>query len=233
MLQALLSVRSELDQLALKRAFETLVARHAALRTVFPTIDGEPVQFVRTHDNATIQLEDANSWTEDALRARLQAEVAKPFDLAAGPLMRVSIFGRGQHDLLLIVFHHIIVDFWSLELLLRELLTLYNAERRGWQSNLPPPKPSTRTTLTGSRVCYQDLQEPFTGTTGGRNCQESWPRSTCPWTIPGQPYRPTAAQPRLYYQRLADQAPQAVCQSRGRYAVYGAPCDTQGAASSL
>jgi amino acid adenylation domain-containing protein len=109
----------DLDAGALRRALETLVARHPALRTVFPTVGDEPVQRVLPVGEV-----DFSDGTDDPWR---------PFDLAHGPLLRVRVAG----DLLSLVVHHIVSDFWSLAVLARELGALYQGEE------LPPP-PSLR-----------------------------------------------------------------------------------------
>src|SRR4029078_7674265 len=70
---------------------------------------------------------------------RLSAVVSRrPFDLAAGPLLRPASLrlGEGEH-LLLLTFHHIVSDAWSLEVLLRELAMLYAAFSEGRPSPLP------------------------------------------------------------------------------------------------
>ena len=67
-----------------------------------------------------------------ALDAHLVAEAHRPFDLAAGPLLRVSLFRRSPREhILLLVVHHIVADLWSLAVLARELGALYAAESRG------------------------------------------------------------------------------------------------------
>ena len=72
-------------------------------------------------------------------RPRLVEEAHRPFDLEQGPLLRVSVFKRSaQEHFLLLVVHHIVIDFWSLAMLLTELGTLYPAETAGRRPLLPP-----------------------------------------------------------------------------------------------
>src|SRR4029434_10980480 len=69
---------------------------------------------------------DASLWDDDALAARLRAEVHLPFDLEHGPLLRALLFSRADEEqVLLVVAHHIVIDFWSLTILMRELGELY------------------------------------------------------------------------------------------------------------
>ncbi|HYO64056.1 MAG TPA: amino acid adenylation domain-containing protein, partial [Pyrinomonadaceae bacterium] len=132
-------ILSELDVAALRRAFQTLVNRHAALRTTFHVVDGQPVQ--RVHDDAALAFEEQDATLDDetTLRARLVESGERPFDLEHGPVLRVCLFRRpgGEHVLLLAV-HHIVADFWSLAVLTHELGALYEGERKGTPAKLAP-----------------------------------------------------------------------------------------------
>jgi amino acid adenylation domain-containing protein len=114
-------LRGPVDTDALRRSFQTLVDRHAALRTTFPIVDGEPRQ--RVAESATVWFTEENA--AEALSARLAEEARRPFDLSAGPLLRVILFRHADETVLFVAFHHIVVDLWSLGLLLEELGSLY------------------------------------------------------------------------------------------------------------
>jgi amino acid adenylation domain-containing protein len=133
-------VQGPLHGPALHRAFQALVGRHASLRATFNTIDGEPVQHIKEHAQIDFVEEDAVDWTEARVRDRLMEEAQRSCDLDQGPLLRVSLFKRSALDyILLIVVHHIAVDFWSLAILMRELKQHYEAERRGVSLELKRP----------------------------------------------------------------------------------------------
>lgn len=132
-------LQTELDIAALRQAFQTLVGRHAALRTTFPAPHGEPVQHIHPQAELYFQAEDASAWDDAAIHERLSAEAHRPFDLAQGPLWRVYLFSRSPHEhILLLVVHHIVADFWSLALLAQELGKLYQAEQHHSSAALPP-----------------------------------------------------------------------------------------------
>jgi acyl-CoA synthetase (AMP-forming)/AMP-acid ligase II/acyl carrier protein len=126
-------VRAELDSEALRRAFQSLTMRHAALRTTFEAgEDGTPWQRVHEYVEVTFAEEDASTWTEAALRARLVEEAHRPFDLEHGPLLRINLFRRSTREhILQLTLHHIVTDFWSLGILMRELGAFYEAEKSG------------------------------------------------------------------------------------------------------
>ncbi|WP_157251540.1 non-ribosomal peptide synthetase/type I polyketide synthase [Nonomuraea typhae] len=100
-----------LDRLALERALNALVARHESLRTTFAADEDGPRQVVA--GTVTIELADAPDTT--------------PMDLTAGPLIRAHLLREGpERHVLHLTLHHIVADAWSLDVLRRELSTLYN-----------------------------------------------------------------------------------------------------------
>ncbi|HEX8245983.1 MAG TPA: condensation domain-containing protein, partial [Longimicrobium sp.] len=131
----------ELDADALERALAELVRRHEALRTVFPAVDGQPVQRILSpgfhlprHDLAALP-DDARAFEAERI---LREPFATPFDLARGPLFRAVLvrLGDDEHRFALSM-HHLVSDGWSLGVLLGELSALYTAFSRGEPSPLP------------------------------------------------------------------------------------------------
>ncbi len=130
-------VKSHLDHEALRRALQRLTARHASLRTTFHESPGGPVQ--KIHETAEISLheEDASTWSGTVLHERLTAEVNRPFNFEEGPLLRVSLFQKERDEhILLVVIHHIVSDFWSFAIIMKELSALYAAELNGKSAQL-------------------------------------------------------------------------------------------------
>ncbi len=133
-------VRSPIDVDAFRRAGQTMVDRHPSLRTTFEERDGTLLQ--RVHETIAFPFEviDASSWSEETLRARLEDEAHRPFDLEHGPLLRLSLFTKSSNDhVLLMAVHHIIGDFWSLVLVIEEMRALYPAECNHRPVSLPAP----------------------------------------------------------------------------------------------
>ncbi|HEV3049100.1 MAG TPA: condensation domain-containing protein, partial [Longimicrobium sp.] len=138
-----LRLRGELDRGALLRALDRIVARHEALRTTFPTVDGEPVQHIAPVEESGIRLVEhdfrASAYAEDKLRRLVQDEAGAPFDLAHGPLVRGRLIRMAADDnVLLLTMHHIVSDGWSAGVLSREMAALYTAFTRGEPDPLPP-----------------------------------------------------------------------------------------------
>jgi aspartate racemase len=131
-------LRSEVDVSAVQQSFQILLRRHATLRTTYPLRHGRPSQSIA--QDAQVNFESislkAASW--DACQDRLLVEIRRPFDLERGPIMRVRLFSRSARDhLLVLVVHHIAIDFWSLGVLLSEFRELYPAVQAGTPIPLP------------------------------------------------------------------------------------------------
>jgi amino acid adenylation domain-containing protein/non-ribosomal peptide synthase protein (TIGR01720 family) len=134
-----LRIKAKPDGAALRSAFQSLVERHAALRTTFSAVQGRAVQYLHEEAKASFETVDASLWDDAALAERLRDEAHLPFDLEHGPLLRAVLFRRADDEqVLLLVAHHIVIDFWSLAILMRELGALYRAATNGTTATLGP-----------------------------------------------------------------------------------------------
>ncbi|MBI3688914.1 MAG: amino acid adenylation domain-containing protein [Actinobacteria bacterium] len=129
---------------ALDMALRAVADRHPALRTVFPLVDGEPRQQVLPPGTHGIRLRVVDLAAADATRLNSLLDVAarEPFDLATGPLVRVTLV-RTDPELavLLVCLHHIACDGWSMRIIYDELAACYAAHRAGTTPQLPPALP--------------------------------------------------------------------------------------------
>ena len=126
----------------LAASLDEIAARHEILRTTFTAIDDTPLQIVAPVlrlDPPVIDLGGLPAGRrEPEARRQLDAEMARPFDLAAGPLARALLVRlEAEHHLALFNLHHIVSDGWSLGLLTYELGALYRAFAAGQPSPLP------------------------------------------------------------------------------------------------
>jgi acyl-CoA synthetase (AMP-forming)/AMP-acid ligase II/NAD(P)-dependent dehydrogenase (short-subunit alcohol dehydrogenase family)/acyl carrier protein len=136
-LPAAVRLRGALDLNALRAALNGVATRHEALRTVFPTRDGAPIQVVRAPASVPLTVGDVAD--EDELRRRALEEARRPFSLTERPCWRVVLFRLGPQDhVLLGVWHHLIWDGWSIGVFTRELAALYDAEVAGVDAELAP-----------------------------------------------------------------------------------------------
>jgi amino acid adenylation domain-containing protein len=138
---AAVRITGPLDPGALERGLSAMVRRHESLRTTFVASDGTPQQVIAPDLPLSLQTADLTGLqpADREAQARRQAidQARRPFDLAQGPLARVSLLrlGESQHVALL-TMHHLITDGWSFGLAATELAALYAADRQGLPSPL-------------------------------------------------------------------------------------------------
>ncbi len=138
----LVRIRGKLDVALLERTFNEIIRRHEILRTVFPTVDGQPVQEVREPFEIKIPVIDLSGIAEGARAGRTAeltlAEGQKRFDFVKGPLIRLSLLKLKEEEYLLMsTEHHFIHDGWTQGVLLKEFITIYRAFSAGKPSPLP------------------------------------------------------------------------------------------------
>ncbi|WP_308580912.1 condensation domain-containing protein, partial [uncultured Pseudomonas sp.] len=131
-----LRLSGRLDKAALQRSFDTLVARHESLRTRLDLQEEQRSQHLLAHG----VIEIAESAVDEArLKARVEAEIARPFDLQQGPLLRVSLMALSEEEhVLVLVQHHIVSDGWSMGVMVQELMQLYSAYSQDQACTLAP-----------------------------------------------------------------------------------------------
>jgi len=126
----LLNYSGALNISALERSLNELRRRHEILRTTFTVIDGEPYQTVQPFTEAALAVAHLETLPDPERVASeiVTQESNETFDLQHGPLMRCKLLCLSEtHYQLLLVLHHVVIDPWSLGVLLREVETLYNA----------------------------------------------------------------------------------------------------------
>ncbi|WP_241527081.1 condensation domain-containing protein, partial [Pseudomonas sp. BIOMIG1N] len=130
-----LRLSGRLDIAALQRSFDSLVARHESLRTRLHLQDNRMTQQVLAQASIEIVLEPID---EARLKERVEEEMARPFDLLQGPLLRASLLRLGEEEhVLVLVQHHIVSDGWSMQVMVQELMQLYAAYSQGQECALP------------------------------------------------------------------------------------------------
>lgn len=137
-----LRLSGTLDVQALEGSITEVLRRHEALRTIFSQMEGQSVQSVMPPSAMTIpivSLEQVRGPERNAALLRLAtAEAQRPFELAYGPMLRVTLLRLGvQEHVLLLTMHHIVSDAWSSHLLVREITELYVAQVQGKPASLP------------------------------------------------------------------------------------------------
>ncbi len=145
--QYVFSLAGEVDAAAFRRAWQGAVDRHPALRTDFAWegLD-RPLQRVRRGAEVPFLEEDWRGLPAGEQAARLDAflaeDRARGFDPARAPLMRLAVF-RLADDLHRVAWthHHLVTDGWSLPLLFRDVVALYDGFARGTDAELGAAPP--------------------------------------------------------------------------------------------
>lgn len=123
-------IKGEFHVEAMKESLQRIIERHEILRTTFSSIDGNPVQVIHQAAPADFVFDDCSATEstdcKDCIQAAIEEELRHPFDLSRGPLVRVRLLRFAPDDHFLIIsMHHIITDGWSVDIIFRELATLY------------------------------------------------------------------------------------------------------------
>ncbi len=139
---AALRLAGRLNVAALELSLTEITRRHEVLRTTFATVNGRPVQLIGENIPFTLSVVDLSELPEadrETETLRLAADEAqRPFDLACGPLLRITLLRLGSEShIALLTMHHIVSDGWSPGILIRELTALYETFSRGKPSELP------------------------------------------------------------------------------------------------
>lgn len=144
-MQFLVELDGELDPGRLRDAAAALLRRHANLRAGFLHEDlDEPVQVVPQSVELPwreLDLSGMDTEARDAELARLsEHDLAARFALDRPPLLRFTLVRlAGARHLLMMSNHHLLLDGWSVPLLVQDLLRLY--AERGDPAALPAMRP--------------------------------------------------------------------------------------------
>jgi len=127
-------LKGQFEVTSFRYALADIIERHESLRTVFIQRNEESLknindveQIIVTNIESMLAFELKEVGNDDVrLSNMIQDEIERPFSLHQGPLLRTSLYRiDNTTHLLLFVFHHIIIDGWSLGIFLRELSFFY------------------------------------------------------------------------------------------------------------
>ena len=133
--------QGKLDLGLLEQSQNEIIRRHEILRSTFPLVDGKPVQKIAPTLTLPIHVIDLQhippSTREAEARSVANQESCITFDLATGPLLRISLLQLQEDDFIAVVnIHRIICDGTSAGILFRELVAIYQALVKGKPSPL-------------------------------------------------------------------------------------------------
>ncbi|MEV6676353.1 condensation domain-containing protein [Streptomyces erythrochromogenes] len=138
-----------LDVPALRRALDRIAERHDVLRTTFPAIeptslepDRQPAQLVHPAGPVPLPVVDLEPVPADertaAARRIVEAEAARPFNIAGEPGFKIMLLRLGAEEHVLFwLMSHLVCDGWSKSVFARELSALYTAYTTGASADVP------------------------------------------------------------------------------------------------
>ncbi|MEA2692206.1 MAG: hypothetical protein QOJ16_1593, partial [Acidobacteriota bacterium] len=137
----------ELDEPAFREAWRHVVERHPVLRTAFLWSElDRPLQVVVREVELPWEAEDWRhlppAEQEERLTDRLLADRRRGFDPQRAPLQRFTLLRLGDEAWQFVWTHHqMLLDGWSLPLVLEDVFVVYEAVRHGRAPQLPPVRP--------------------------------------------------------------------------------------------
>ncbi|BAZ43880.1 amino acid adenylation domain protein [Chondrocystis sp. NIES-4102] len=139
------SLRGDLNIPILEKCFNQIIQRHEILRTKFLSVDGKATQIITPELQITLPVIEITERlpNRDDERSHYQSiidlEAQTPFNLEIAPLLRTSLLHLGEGEyILLLTMHHIISDGWSTDILISEIVSLYQSLSNNQPSTLEP-----------------------------------------------------------------------------------------------
>ncbi|WP_240657482.1 non-ribosomal peptide synthetase [Pseudoalteromonas rubra] len=140
---AAFEVQGDLELAVVEAALQTIIDRHEVLRTVYRDGEYGAEQVIRQNVPFTLSYEDVRMLSEvqqqQAIAAAMTAQLSQPFNLTRDVMVRAGYLHTSQTSgVLLFNMHHIASDGWSMQVLIKEFITLYQAYSQGEGNPLAP-----------------------------------------------------------------------------------------------
>ncbi|HTK08292.1 MAG TPA: condensation domain-containing protein [Ktedonobacteraceae bacterium] len=145
--QSMYTLVGKLEITAFERAWQWGIDRHSILRTGFLWKEhAEPLQVTLRQIHVAPKYQDLRGLSPEEQRVRIKdyfrEERARGFELSRPPLMRLTLLQIDEQTSCLIwTFHHILMDGWSFQILLSEIVSYYTALSQGQAFHLKPSRP--------------------------------------------------------------------------------------------
>ncbi|WP_206536093.1 amino acid adenylation domain-containing protein [Vibrio caribbeanicus] len=135
-------LEGEINSNILEKSLKHLVDRHEILRTAFINLDGNPRQKVYIPCDIDFSLkkvvvEEGSDSTFSETEKLIKQDLDEPFELTKPSMFRAYLITSGVESYILLSLHHSICDGWSINVLLQELVTIYDAYSSGVKIELP------------------------------------------------------------------------------------------------
>ncbi|HYC30039.1 MAG TPA: amino acid adenylation domain-containing protein, partial [Chitinophagaceae bacterium] len=139
-LPVVMRLKGSLNIAALSSALQGIINRHEVLRTVIRQHEGAAYQQLLEKDSWQLNIVEGGKYRKKAaaLQELVRQMISYPFDLGNDHMLRADLVRLNQHDhILVVVLHHIASDGWSMSVIVKELVELYNAYNDNRAPQLP------------------------------------------------------------------------------------------------
>ncbi|EGD53375.1 amino acid adenylation domain-containing protein [Gordonia neofelifaecis NRRL B-59395] len=134
-----LQMQGDLSLPALRQAVHDVVARHESLRTVYPMVDGDPIQVVLGADEMVAGMDYREIDVLGEVETVIAEVAGQGFDVTAAPPVRMAVLKTGPQEFVTVtVIHHIAADGASTVPLARDLMAAYGARVDGGEPAWAP-----------------------------------------------------------------------------------------------
>lgn len=122
-----LDITGELEVKYLNRSLNLIIEEHEILRTTFSiNKQGKPIQVIHKKSEVNLEVIPAKGLTEDQLKKEIERQAKSVFHLEDGPLYNFTLWEiNDKRNILLMNFHHLIIDGSSINMLIDKMLTYY------------------------------------------------------------------------------------------------------------
>lgn len=135
----LISLSGKINEEALANAVQSVVDRHESLRTTIPDLQIQSIKPTLTVPLQIVDFSNQKDKTKACLKW-LKSHATTPFDLHVGPLLQAHLIKLSDTESRLVLKgHHIILDGLSMNLIIHEIASFYNATLKNEPHSLPEP----------------------------------------------------------------------------------------------
>ena len=112
----------------LERAFHVVIDKYEILRTSFVEYQGQPLQKINAFGDVEFSIDEFSFESRNEFKNALELYANQEIDITSKTLLRIGIFQNYEgQKVILVVTHHIMMDGWSIEVMIKDVLLAYNA----------------------------------------------------------------------------------------------------------
>lgn len=125
---AVFRLKGKLDLEALSYSIRKIVDRHEVLRTVIKEQDEEQYQQILVADDWNLNIHRSDSNRSNILSEKIHQIINQPFNLSKDYMLRADLITlNSSENILVVTMHHIASDGWSLSIIVKEVVELYQS----------------------------------------------------------------------------------------------------------